>query len=118
MPGRAVLTLFDPSTLRVDANIEEKDLADIAIGDAVDIDVDAYPDLHLQGQVSKILQATNSEFSLVPAEGVSGTFIKVAQRIPLRVKILNAPANLPLGPGLSVELTIHSDTASTPVPTI
>jgi multidrug resistance efflux pump len=116
-PGRAVLTLFDPSTLRVDANIEEKDLSGVAVGDAVDIDVDAYPDLHLEGRVSKILQATNSEFSLVPAEGVSGTFIKVAQRIPLRVTILNPPATLLLGPGLSVELTIHSGSAPAPVST-
>ena len=114
-PGRAVLTLFDPSTIRIDANIEEKDLAGVAVGDVVDIDVDAYPGLHLEGRVSQILQATNSEFSLVPAEGVSGTFIKVAQRIPIRVKILAPPANLPLGPGLSVELKIH--TGSAPAPT-
>jgi multidrug resistance efflux pump len=113
-PGRAVLTLFDPTTLRIDANIEEKDLHDVAIGDDVDIDIDAYPDLHLEGRVSQILQATNSEFSLIPAEGVSGTFIKVTQRIPLRVKILNPPSRVLLGPGLSVELTIHSGSAPPP----
>ncbi len=111
-PGRAVLTLFDPSTLRVDANIDEKYLHDVAVGDRVDIDVDAYPDLHLEGRVSQILQATNSEFSLIPAEGVSGTYIKVAQRIPLRVQIVDPPTDLLLGPGLSVELTIHIGTAS------
>jgi membrane fusion protein, multidrug efflux system len=110
-PGRAVVTLFDPSTVRIDANIEEKSLHAIAIGDHVDIDVDAYPDLHLEGRVSQILQATNSEFSLIPAEGVSGTFIKVAQRIPIHVEILEPPADLLLGPGLSVEITIHLGSA-------
>ncbi len=110
-PGRSVLTVFDPSSLRIDANIEEKDLRDVKVGDKVDIDVDAYPDVHLQGEVSQILPATNSEFSLIPAEGVSGTFIKVAQRIPLRVKLLHPPSDILLGPGLSVELTIHIDSA-------
>ncbi len=116
-PGRSVLTVFDPSTLRVDANIEEKNLHDVKVGDKVDIDVDAYPDLHLEGEVSQILQATNSEFSLIPAEGVSGTFIKVAQRIPLRVKLLNPPKDLLVGPGLSVELTIHIGSAAASKPT-
>jgi len=111
-PGRSVLTLFDPSSLRIDANIDEKNLHDVHVGDKVDIDVDAYPDLHLQGEVSQILQATNSEFSLIPSEGVSGTFIKVAQRIPLRVKLLSRPDHVLLGPGLSVELTIHVDSAA------
>jgi len=111
-PGRAVLTLFDPSTIRVDANIEEKSLHAIAIGDKVDVDVDAYPDLHLEGRVAQILQATNSEFSLIPAEGVSGTFIKTAQRIPIRVAIPKPPPDLLLGPGLSVEITIHIGSAT------
>ncbi len=111
-PGRAVLTVFDPSTIRIDANVEETQLHEIAIGDKVDIEVDAYPDLHLEGRLSQILQATNSEFSLIPAEGVSGTFIKVAQRVPIRVQILNPPSGLRLGPGLSVELTIHVGSAT------
>jgi multidrug resistance efflux pump len=97
--------------LRVDANIEEKYLQDIAIGDKVDISVDAYPALHLQGRLMQILRATNSEFSLIPAEGVSGTFIKVTQRVPLRISV-TAPADLPLGPGLSVEVRIYSGTAT------
>lgn len=116
-PGRSVLTVFDPSTLRVDANIDEKNLHDVKVGDKVDIDVDAYPDLHLEGEVSQILQATNSEFSLIPAEGVSGTFIKVAQRIPLRVRLLNPPKDRLVGPGLSVELTIHVGSAPAAEPT-
>lgn len=104
--GTPVLTLLDPSSLRVSANIDERDLSRIAIGDPVDISVDAYPDLHLSGEVDKILRATNSQFSLVPAEGVSGTFIKVAQRVPIRVS-LALPDDLPLGPGLSVEISVH-----------
>jgi membrane fusion protein (multidrug efflux system) len=109
--GRPVLSLFDPATLRVEANIEEKYLNQVAVGDEVDISVDAFPDLKLKGRVSEILRATNSEFSLIPAEGVSGTYIKVTQRVPLRISV-QAPNNIPLGPGLSVEVRIHVGTAA------
>jgi membrane fusion protein (multidrug efflux system) len=111
LASQPVVSMFDPSTLRVNANIEEKYLHDVAIGDKVDISVDAYPKLHLDGQLTQILRATNSEFSLIPAEGVSGTFIKVTQRVPLRISV-TAPADLPLGPGLSVEVRIHSGTST------
>ena len=107
LPGQPVVSLFDPKSLRVDANIEEKYLHEIAVGDEVDIKVDAYPDLALKGRVTEILRATNSEFSLIPAEGVSGTFIKVTQRIPLRIAVVSAP-DVPLGPGLSAEVKIST----------
>ena len=111
LPGQPVVSLFDPSTLRVDANIEEKYLNEIMIGDKVEISVDAYPRLRLQGRVAEILRATNSKFSLIPAEGVSGTFIKVTQRVPLRI-LVAVPPDLPLGPGLSVEARIHAGSAA------
>jgi len=111
MPSQAVVSLFDPSTLRVDANIEEKYLYQIQIGDEADLAIDAYPDLHLKGRIVEILRGTNSEFSLIPAEGVAGTFIKVTQRVPLRIAV-TAPPELPIGPGLSVEVTIRCGTAA------
>ena len=105
--GRPVLTLFNPDTLYVSANVEEKDLGRIHIGDKVDITVDAFPGLEITGRLDEVLLATNSEFSLVPSEGVSGTFIKVAQRLPVRITLDPHPP-LPLGPGLSVEIAIHT----------
>jgi membrane fusion protein, multidrug efflux system len=108
--GRPVLTVFDPTTLRIDANIEEKYLHDVAIGDTVDISVDAFPKLELQGRVTDILRAVNSEFSMIPSEGVSGTFVKVQQRVPLRITV-QAPDNLPIGPGLSVTVRIKIGSA-------
>jgi membrane fusion protein (multidrug efflux system) len=111
LAAQPVISMFDPATLRVDANIEEKYLHDIAVGDAADISVDAYPALRLHGRVVEILRAANSEFSLIPAEGVSGTFIKVTQRVPLRIAV-TVPPDLAIGPGLSVEVRIHSGTAT------
>lgn len=105
--GRPVLTIFNPTTLHVSANIEEKHLSKVTIGAKVDISVDAYPNRSLTGYVDKILQATNSQFSFIPAEGSSGAFIKVAQRVPIRVS-LDADPQLFLGPGLSVEIRIHT----------
>lgn len=110
LPAQPVVSLFDPTTLRVDANVEEQDLDGVQVGDRADVSVDAYPQLHLQGQVTRIMRATNSEFSLIPAEGVAGTFIKVSQRVPIRIA-LTVPPELPLGPGLSVEVHIHSGSA-------
>jgi membrane fusion protein (multidrug efflux system) len=104
--GRPVLTIFDPSSLYVAANIEEKYLNKISIGDIVDISIDAYPNLTITGRVDKILRATNSNFSLIPSEGASGTYIKVAQRVPIKIVVDSYP-DLPLGPGLSVEIKIH-----------
>jgi membrane fusion protein (multidrug efflux system) len=104
-----VLTLLDPATLRVAANIEEKDLARVRVGDWVDVSVDAFPNAPLHGKIETVLRATNSRFGLVPAEGVSGTFIKVAQRMPLRIALDPPPKGLKLSPGLSVEVRILVD---------
>ncbi|MFB3891523.1 MAG: HlyD family secretion protein [Phycisphaerae bacterium] len=117
LPGQPVVSVFDPTTLRVDANIEEKYLHRVVVGDTVDISVDSYPDLRLQGRVVEILRAANSKFSLVPSEGVSGTFIKVTQRVPLRIAV-SAPPDLPLGPGLSVEVRIHSGSGQSSRPEV
>jgi multidrug resistance efflux pump len=109
--GTPVLSILDPSSLYIDANIEEKNLYKIHPGDSVEIRIDAFPNARLKGKVDKILLATNSRFSLVPSEGVSGTFIKVAQRVPLKI-IFDAMPELSLGPGLSVEVRIHCGSSS------
>jgi membrane fusion protein (multidrug efflux system) len=113
-PGQPVVSVFDPTTLRVDANIEEKFLHRIAVGDEVDITVDAFPGLKLKGRVAQILRATNSQFSMIPAEGVSGTFIKVTQRVPLRIALESPdpPGAGLIGPGLSVEVRVRVGSAS------
>lgn len=110
--GRTVVTLFDPSTIHVDANIEEQYLNQVEVGDRVRISVDAYPTLAISGRVSTILPVANSQFSLIPSEGVSGAFIKVSQRIPIRVDLDRVP-NVAIGPGLSVEIKIYHGPSAT-----
>lgn len=108
--GTAVLSILNTSSYYISANIEEKYLHRISQGNSVDITIDSYPGVHLKGSLDRILQATNSKFSLIPSEGVSGTFIKVSQRIPVRIK-LDSTANISsmhLGPGMSVVVHIHN----------
>ncbi len=107
--GRPVLSVFDPASLRVDANIEERDLYRVAEGDRAELEIDGFPQLKLTGRVERMLRATNSQFSLIPSEGVSGTYIKVTQRVPLRLSA-PFPQKLALGPGLSVEVWIRCGT--------
>jgi len=109
--GQPVLTVFDPSELYVAANIKEKFLRRVNEGDSVTISVDAYPDLKLKGRVDKVLRATNSQFGLIPSESAGGTYVKVAQRVPVKILLEKYP-ELPLGPGLSVVVRIHTNTAS------
>ncbi len=112
-PAAAVVTLVNPNTMRVDANIEETNLDDIAVGDKVDMSVDAFPGVTLHGRVSSIVNATQSQFSLMPSSGASGTYIKVTQRVPLHIHLDKLPerAGKMLTPGLSVVADIHSGTA-------
>lgn len=108
-PSAPVVTIFDPATLYVDANIEEKHLARVHEGESVEIRLDAYPGLLLRGEVSAILHATQSSFSLVPSEGVSGAFIKVSQRVPIRIRVLDEDSigsGPLLLPGLSATIRI------------
>ena len=108
-PGAPVITLFNPRTLRIDANVEETNLSRVRVGDPVDIAVDAYPGLHLKGRLATVVKATQSQFSAIPSQGVSGSFIKVTQRVPMRIHVEgNVPAADALLPGLSVEIRIHS----------
>src|ERR1035437_2547573 len=65
LTAQPVVSMFDPATLRVDANIEEKYLHDVTIGDTADVSIDAYPTVRLQGRVTEILRAANAEFSLI-----------------------------------------------------
>ncbi len=108
--GTPVLTAFDLGSLYVSANIEETNLHRVIPGDQAVITIDAFPGVHVNGYIDQILQAANSEFGLIPSAGVSGTFIKVTQRIQLLIRFQNYADIRPLrlGPGLSVEVRVNT----------
>lgn len=88
------------------ANLKETQLARVKVGDAVEVEVDAYPELKLKGHVDSVQAGAGQSFSLLPPENASGNFVKVVQRVPVKVVLDTAPAR-ELSPGLSARVRIH-----------
>ncbi|MGE3248048.1 MAG: HlyD family secretion protein [Beijerinckiaceae bacterium] len=100
--------LVSNSDLWIEANIKETDLTNVRPGNKVDVTVDAYPNRHWQASVKTIFPATGAEFSILPAQNASGNWVKVVQRIPVRIAIERKPDDPPLRAGMSV--VVHIDT--------
>jgi len=108
-PGQNVLTLVSLEGLWVTANFKETQLRHMAAGQAVDIDVDSTGKTY-HGKVTQIGGATGSVLSLFPPENATGNYVKVVQRIPVRIDFTNPAGEDPnheLRPGLSVEPKVH-----------
>jgi membrane fusion protein, multidrug efflux system len=106
--GVPVLTLVATGTSFVEANFKETDLADMAVGQPADVRLDAYPGLVLKGRVASIGAGTGSEFSVLPAQNATGNWVKVTQRVPVRIAIQEkSPRELIAG--LSAHVTVHTD---------
>ncbi|MGE4062433.1 MAG: HlyD family secretion protein [Rhodospirillaceae bacterium] len=100
--GAPILSLVSTSSVWVEANFKETDLTQMRPGQPVEIDVDSYPDHKFRGHVASISQATGAEFSVLPAQNSSGNWVKVVQRIPVRITF-DDPKNGPtLRAGMSV----------------
>jgi membrane fusion protein (multidrug efflux system) len=107
---QAGMSLFAlvPPTVWITANFKETQLERMRAGDAVDIGVDAYPQLALHGHVDSVQLGSGSRFSAFPAENATGNFVKIVQRVPVKILIDGGlDARLPLPLGLSVTPTVH-----------
>jgi len=96
------LMMFVPDEVWIVANYKETQLADMRPGQPVEVRIDAYPDRKLTGHVDSIQPGSGTAFSLLPAENATGNYVKVVQRVPVKITIDNWPADLPVGPGMSV----------------
>ncbi|HEY4239260.1 MAG TPA: HlyD family secretion protein [Kofleriaceae bacterium] len=105
-PDRALMAIVDLSDTWVIANLKETQLDDIKPGQAVDIEVDSFSG-EFHGKVDSIAAGTGSRFSLLPPENASGNFIKVTQRVPVKIK-LDDRAGRVLRPGMSCDVVIHT----------
>ena len=106
--GLPVVTIVRESTPYVEANFKETDLADMRVGQRAKIHLDAYPDLELEGRVETIGAGTGSEFSVLPAQNATGNWVKVTQRVPVRIRLLGkSPRQLIAGQ--SSEVTVYTD---------
>ena len=97
-----------PDQTYVVANFKETQTGAIRPGEEVDIAVDAYPGRTLRGKVEAISAGTGARFSLLPPDNASGNFVKVVERVPVRIAWVSPPAGLPLRAGLSADVTVHT----------
>ena len=93
--------MFVPRELWVTANFKETQLDDIRPGQKVDIEVDAYPGRSFRGHVDSIQAGSGAAFSLLPPENATGNYVKVVQRVPVKI-VFDQPPDVHLGPGMSV----------------
>jgi membrane fusion protein (multidrug efflux system) len=106
-PGTA-LTMFVPDDVLVAANFKENQLDRMRPGQAVTLHIDAYPeDVH--GRVASVQPGSGTAFSLLPAENATGNYVKIVQRVPVKIVLDNPPTDVALGPGMSVEPTVRVD---------
>jgi len=104
---RPVFALISDNEFWVDANFKETDLEYIKPGQKADIDVDMYSNQTFHGVVESISGASGSAFSLLPPENATGNWVKVTQRVPVRVKVIDLKTDEPLRIGTSANVTIH-----------
>jgi len=96
------LMMFVPDDVWVTANFKETQIADMRPGQPVDIDVDAYPGRTFRGHVDSIQSGSGTAFSLLPPENATGNYVKVVQRVPVKIVFDHIPQDVVLGPGMSV----------------
>jgi len=113
-----VLSLVGNRDLWIEANFKETDLTRVKPGQTVSIEVDAYPSQELQGHVESIAQATGAEFSVLPAQNATGNWVKVVQRIPVRIRFDDLPANVTLRAGMSTSVDIDTGYPDADIPLV
>lgn len=105
-PGQTLLSIVDENDVWVVANYKETQTANMKIGDRVRLTVDAIPGVEYIGAIEAISNATGAQYSIVPQDNATGNFVKVEQRIPVKIRLTeeNSKANLRrLRAGLNVE---------------
>jgi membrane fusion protein, multidrug efflux system len=103
------LTMFVPDDIWVDANFKEIQLDRMRPGQAVTLHIDAYPQLDMHGHVASVQPGSGTAFSLLPAENATGNYVKIVQRVPVKIVLDNPPTDVALGPGMSVEPSVRVD---------
>ena len=106
--GTAMASLISTSDIWITANFKETQLEDMKAGQTAMIKIDAYPSLRLKGMIESFCAATSTKFSLLPAENATGNFIKITQRIPVRIKIANNNENKTLLPGMNAVVSVKT----------
>ena len=108
-PGTQVFTFVD-NTKWIQANYRETQLTNMKVGDAAEIQVDAYPGKAIRGKVLEISPASGSQFALLPPDNATGNYTKIVQRVPVKIVLEDSSLASKLRPGLSVTATVRTGT--------
>lgn len=106
--GQAAFALVASDHVWIEANPKETDLTWVRSGQPVEISVDTYPGVRWEGSVASVSPASQSSFSLLPAQNTSGNWVKVVQRIPLRIDVRPEAGAPPLRAGMSAEIEVDT----------
>lgn len=105
--GQTLFSVVNDNSIYVTANFKETQLDKIKNGQKVNLDVNAYPGLKVEGTVYNFSPATGAKFSLLPPDNATGNFVKVVQRIPVKIKITGSKEDIAkLRPGMSVDVSV------------
>ena len=106
------LTMFVPDEIWVTANFKENQLDHMRPGDPVTLSIDAYPERQIHGHVESVQPGSGTAFSLLPAQNATGNYVKIVQRVPVKIVMDDPPTDVALGPGMSVVPTVRIDSTS------
>ena len=108
-PGQPLMAVVPLHRVYIEANYKETQLTDVRVGQPAEIRADIYPDYVYRGKVDSLSAGTGAAFSLLPPENATGNWVKVVQRLPVKITLAEPPpADKPLRLGLSVEVTINT----------
>lgn len=108
-PGQSLFSIVNDNSLYITANFKETQMEKLASGQKVKIEVDAFPDVEVNGEVYNFSPATGAKFSLLPPDNATGNFVKVVQRIPVKIKIKAGKEIMErLRAGMSVKVSVET----------
>ncbi|MCX6303783.1 MAG: HlyD family secretion protein [Bacteroidetes bacterium] len=106
--GTPLFTIVNSESQWVVANFKENQLKNLHVGQVVAIKIDGYPNVKVEGKILSLSEATGAKFSLLPPDNATGNFVKVTQRIPVRIEIIDADKYKDiLRAGMSVVVSVH-----------
>jgi len=103
-----IVLLVDENDTWIEANLKETKLTHIRVGQEAEIIVDAYPDATWRARVESIAPATGAEFALLPPQNASGNWVKVVQRLPIRLSVIDPQKRLSLRAGMTATVSIET----------
>jgi len=107
-PGRPVMSLVSDTDMWIEANFKETDLTYMREGQSAEVGIDAYPGRQWHGVVQSISEATGAEFALLPPQNATGNWVKVVQRVPVRIELDADGAAPALRAGMSATVTVDT----------